>query len=149
MQNLSAQEKRYEKIRMVLNNLKEIAAIGIPIIVEGQKDIDALLKMGIVGDIITAKGYGKSLIDVIFEIENTNKEEIILLLDFDRRGHEWTSRLTKYLESIHKKPNLVFWKELKALIGRNVNEIEGIYSYMKKVTSKSRKNVSISDDGKN
>ncbi len=146
MQNLSAQEKKYEKIRIVLKNLSEIAAIGTPIIVEGQKDINALLKLGIVGEIITAKGRGKSLPDVFLEIENTDKEEIVLLLDFDRRGREWTNRVARFLESIRKKPNLVFWKELKALLGRDVNQVEGIYSYMRKAAGKTRKDLSLSEE---
>jgi 5S rRNA maturation endonuclease (ribonuclease M5) len=51
-------------------------------------------------------------------------------LDFDRRGREGTKRLKQDLEHAKIVPNLKFWRELKALLGREIQCVEGLTSYM-------------------
>jgi len=128
-------EKR-EKILKILENLKEESEKGTPIIVEGKKDIQALRTFDIKGKIISAKTGGKSFLDVIYEVENTKKREVILLLDFDRRGKELTKNLKKYLETTGIKLNLTFWKKLSSLVGTEVKDVEGLATYMETLKSK-------------
>jgi len=128
-------EKR-EKILKILENLKEESEKGTPIIVEGKKDIQALRTFDIKGKIISAKTGGKSFLDVISEVENTKKREVILLLDFDRRGKELTKNLKKYLETTGIKLNLTFWKKLSSLVGTEVKDVEGLATYMETLKSK-------------
>jgi 5S rRNA maturation endonuclease (ribonuclease M5) len=130
-------EKRLEKIRKLLERLEKQSANGTPIIVEGKNDVNALHSIGISGDIILAKSSGKSFLDVLGEIEKTGKPEIILLFDFDRRGKEWTRRLANCLEGLKITPNLVFWRMLLGLIGRDVKDIEGLAGYLETLENKS------------
>lgn len=130
-------EKRLEKIQRILERIDRQSAKGIPIVVEGRKDIQSLHKLGISGDIILAKSSGKSFLDVLGEIENTGKSEIILLLDFDRRGKEWTRRLANCLEGLKITPNLVFWRLLLGLVGRDIKDIEGLAGYLETLENKS------------
>ena len=123
-------EKRLEKILNVLDRLEQKSAKGIPIVVEGTNDVEALRKLGISGELVLAKTSGKSFFDVQDEIEQKSKREIILLFDFDRRGKEWTNRLARCLEEAKITPNLVFWKMLLGLVGRDVKDIEGLASYV-------------------
>ena len=123
-------EKRLEKILQLLNRLATESAKGIPIIVEGQNDINTLHKLGVKGVIITAKSSGKSFLDVLSEIEKRKNREIILLMDFDRHGKEWTNRLTRRLEEMKITPNLHFWKILLSLVGHDVKDIEGLATYL-------------------
>ena len=125
-----------EKILKILENLKEESEKGTPIIVEGKKDIQALRTFDIKGKIISAKTGGKSFLDVIYEVENTKKREVILLLDFDRRGKELTKNLKKYLETTGIKLNLTFWKKLSSLVGTEVKDVEGLATYMETLKSK-------------
>jgi 5S rRNA maturation endonuclease (ribonuclease M5) len=83
-----------------------------------------------------AKTSGKSFLDVLSEIEKTGKPEIILLFDFDRRGKEWTQRLASCLEGLKITPNLVFWRMLLGLVGRDVKDIEGLASYLETLKNK-------------
>jgi len=73
---------------------------------------------------------------VIYEVENTKKREVILLLDFDRRGKELTKNLKKYLETTGIKLNLTFWKKLSSLVGTEVKDVEGLATYMETLKSK-------------
>jgi 5S rRNA maturation endonuclease (ribonuclease M5) len=129
-------EKRLEKIHKLLERLEKQSAKGTPIVVEGRNDVHALHRLGITGDIILAKTSGKSFLDVLSEIEKTGKPEIILLFDFDRRGKEWTQRLASCLEGLKITPNLVFWRMLLGLVGRDVKDIEGLASYLETLKNK-------------
>jgi len=131
-------EKRTEKILQLLEKLEKESAKGIPIIVEGKNDVNALQRLNVKGDIILAKTSGKSLLDVLSEIERTEKREVVLLMDFDKRGREWTKRLTQHLERMRIKPNSIFWRELFGLVGRDVKDIEGLATYMETVRKKCR-----------
>ena len=102
----------------------EESAKGKSIVVEGIKDASALQDLGVNGTIITVKTGGKSFLQAISEIETLNASEVILLLDFDRRGKEGTRRLQRDLERTGVKLNLRFWQDLQALVGREVQSIE-------------------------
>lgn len=123
-------KRREEKIEHVLECIAEEAEKGTPIIVEGKKDVRTLAALGIKGNIISAKTGGKSRQDIILELENICREDVVLLLDFDRRGKELTEKLKQDLEKLGMRPNLVFWKQLLGLVGRDVKDIEGIAGYL-------------------
>jgi len=125
-----------EKILQVLEGLAEESAKGTPIIVEGKNDIDALRALGVEGKIISAKTGGKSILDVISEVEKCTAKEVIMLLDFDRRGKEWTKRLKQNLEKAKTKINITFWSRLLALVGTEVKDIEGLATYMETLKRK-------------
>jgi 5S rRNA maturation endonuclease (ribonuclease M5) len=123
-------KEKEERIQQVLERLVQESSEGTPIIVEGKKDIETLRTLGIQGEIMSAKTGGKSRLDVISEIEKKQSREVVLLLDFDRRGREWTTILKQHLEKTEIKPNLDFWNDLKRLVGRELKDIEGLAAYM-------------------
>jgi len=123
-------QRKAERLARLLEKLVKEAAKGIPIVVEGQKDVRALQQLEINGKYVSSKTSGKSFLDILAEIEQLNVREIILLLDFDRRGVEWTHRLKQHLEKTRIKPNLNFWSELYGLVGRDVKDIEGLPAYL-------------------
>jgi len=132
-------EKRLEKINKILERLDKQSAKGTPIVVEGKNDVQTLYRLGITGDIILAKTSGKSFFDVLSEIEKKEKREVILLFDFDRRGKEWTRRLARCLEGMKITPNLLFWRMLLGLVGRDVKDIEGLATYLETLKNRSSK----------
>lgn len=123
-------KNRNEKILQLLNELASENAKCVPVVVEGQKDVDALRQLGVSGTIVSSKTSGKSFLDILTEIETLNVRRIILLLDFDRRGVEWTHRLKQHLEKTKITPNLNFWNELYGLVGHDVKDIEGLPAYL-------------------
>jgi 5S rRNA maturation endonuclease (ribonuclease M5) len=129
-------KEKQEKILQILNALAEESGKGTPIIVEGKKDAEALRSLGVEGNVITAKTGGKSFLDVVSEIEQTGAVEVVLLLDFDRRGKQGTQRLKQNLEHAKIKPNMTFWRELSALLGKEVQCIESLIAYMETLQEK-------------
>ena len=129
-------KEKQEKILQILNALAEESARGTPIIVEGKKDAEALRSLGVEGNVITAKTGGKSFLDVVSEIEQTEAAEAVLLLDFDRRGKQGTQRLKQNLEHAKIKPNTTFWRALSALLGKEVQCIESITAYIETLHKK-------------
>jgi 5S rRNA maturation endonuclease (ribonuclease M5) len=132
-------EKRLERITKLLERLEKQSIKGTPIVVEGKNDIQALYRLGITGDIILAKTSGKSFFDVLSEIERKERSEVILLFDFDRRGKEWTRRLARCLEGLKITPNLLFWRMLLGLVGRDIKDIEGLATYLETLKNRSSK----------
>ena len=98
--------------------------------VEGRKDFLALRKLGIHGNIICVRNFGKILAD---SLDTVVCEEVILLVDFDDFGTSLAKGITQYLEGRGVKVNPVFWKEIRALIKRDVKDIEGLPSYLEKL----------------
>lgn len=123
-------KEKEEKILKVLKKLAEECAKGKPVVVEGKKDVDTLLALGVSGTFLTVKTGGRSFLDVITEIEKMGVPEVILFLDFDRRGREGTKHLKQSLERTKIKPNTKLWRALSALIGREIQCIESLTSYL-------------------
>lgn len=121
---------RQEKILQIISKLVEAAAKGAPVVVEGKKDAQAIQQLGVNGTVLTVKTGGKSFLEATAEIEQFGTREVILLLDFDRRGREGTKRLQQNLERAKIKVNARFWLDLQALVGREVQCIESLPSYL-------------------
>ncbi len=134
---LSKNGKKLELINRLLERLEKKSKNGIPILVEGRKDVITLNQLGIIGDLISAKSSGKSFFDLIKEIEKRKSREVIFLFDFDRTGKEMTHRLATYLEGMRIIPNLVFWKMLSCLVGHDVKDIESLATYIENLKKKS------------
>jgi 5S rRNA maturation endonuclease (ribonuclease M5) len=132
-------EKQLEEICKLLERLEKQSSKGTPIVVEGRNDIQTLNKLGITGKIISVKTAGKSFLDVVEEIEKSGKPKIILLLDFDRRGKNWTHRLSRSLEGMKITPNLIFWRRLSGLARHDIKDIEGLATYLETLKNKSVK----------
>jgi len=129
-------QEKEEKILQVLECIAEESAKGTPIVVEGKNDVKALRRLGVEGKIMSAKTGGKSILDVISEVEKCTAKEVIMLLDFDRRGRELTKRLKQNLEKAKTKINLAFWNKLLELVGTEVKDVEGLATYMETLKSK-------------
>lgn len=133
-------KKMAERALDLVKRLAAESAKGIPIIVEGKKDVDALHKLGVEGDIISAKTSGRSFLDVLREVEKGGEREVILLMDFDRHGREWTKRLARRFERMRIKYNLVFWRGFRGLLGREVKDVEGLATYLETLSEKGKVN---------
>jgi len=125
-----------ERIQEILEVLKTESTNGTPIIVEGKKDVETLLALGVNGVLFAAKTGGKSFLDVTTELEQLGRREVILFLDFDRRGKEGTKKLKQSLERSGITPNITLWKELQALLRRDIQCIESLSAYLQTLREK-------------
>jgi len=129
-------KKKEEKILRVLETLAEESMKGKLIVVEGKKDVDALYALGVKGKVLTVKTGGKSFLDAVYEIEKMDIPEVILLLDFDRRGKEGTKHLKQSLERAKIKPNTKIWRSLSATVGGEIQCIESLTVYLRNLHEK-------------
>ena len=88
-------KKSLEDLEKALSELRDENEI-IPIVVEGDKDIEALRKLDLNGEIISVN-TGTSLTDFCDKIASKYKE-IIILTDWDRRGGYLCHTIRKNLE---------------------------------------------------
>jgi len=119
-----------EKILLLLEALAEESSKGTPIVVEGKKDVAALRALGVKGTMLTVKTGGRSFLDAVSEIEKMKVPEVILFLDFDRRGKEGTKHLKQSLERAKIKPNTKLWRKLSATAGNEIQCIESLTAYL-------------------
>jgi 5S rRNA maturation endonuclease (ribonuclease M5) len=136
---MSVFERKLERINYLIEKLKSESSSDVLVVVEGEKDAKALRSMGIESEILTIKSHGKNLVDVIDEISSAGNREIILLMDFDRRGRELTKRLTKILGGMKVKLNLNFWREFSSLLNNDLKDVEGMVKYIETLKRKSGK----------
>lgn len=129
-------KEKEEKIQQILDELREQSAQGTPILVEGKKDVEALRLLGIQGPVVCVKTGGRSFLDVVSELEKAKVTEVVLLLDFDRRGKQGTNRLKQNFERLGIKVDLKFWRGLLGSVRRDVQCIEGLEGYLKNIRAK-------------
>lgn len=123
-------QRKVEKLAQLMERLTIEAAKNTIIVVEGGNDVKALRELDIRGNMISVKTAGRSFLDILTEVEEENVSEVILLLDFDRRGREWTKRLRQRLEEKRIKVNMNFWNKLRGLVGHDVKDVEGLPTYI-------------------
>jgi 5S rRNA maturation endonuclease (ribonuclease M5) len=123
-------QERLEKIEETIAKLVEISEKSKLIVVEGKKDAETLRELGVAGTIFTVKTGGKSFLEAVTEIEALAPSEVVLFLDFDRRGREGTMRLRQSLERVHIKVNTKLWQELRALTVHDIQCVESLLTYL-------------------
>jgi 5S rRNA maturation endonuclease (ribonuclease M5) len=123
-------KKSLEDIEKALIELKEENK-EIPIIVEGEKDVEALHKLNINGTIIITN-TGTSLTDFCDKIAN-KYTNIIILTDWDRRGGYLCHTIKRNLEGrVHC--NIYY----RGVFAKNsmIRTIEGLPSWIKTIKEK-------------
>lgn len=102
----------------------------VPVIVEGKNDVLALRTLGLQGEIIQVHG-GKSLYELSEEIHE-RFEQVILLIDWDRKGERLMKTLGDYLSGLWEGYNTI--RETLRLLSRNeALEIEHIPGLMERL----------------
>lgn len=131
------QQRKLERLTKLLEKLDSEARKGIPIVVEGKHDCRALNALGISGDFFCLKSTGNILADQLDEVEG---DEVILLVDFDGEGRRLARSVISYLGGRGVKVRSFFWRRMKALLRRDVKDVEGLPSYLERL----KKNIGAS-----
>ncbi len=126
-------ERRFKLITRLLQRLAAKGEKGIPIIVEGKKDLLALRKLGINGKVLCVKNSCESFVDFLDRVES---EEVVLLVDFDKGGASIAKNIVPYLEGRGVKVNSVFWRGIRSLVRRDIKDVEGFPSYLEKLKNR-------------
>ena len=128
-------KKSLEDLEKALSELREDNK-KIPIIVEGEKDIEALQKLGLKGTIISVNA-GISLTDFCDRLAGKFKE-IIILTDWDRRGGYLCHTIRKNLEG-----RVICNTHYREIFAKNskIRTLEGLPSWISTMRVKNNKNI--------
>lgn len=118
-----------EKIEELFGEVREKLSEGAEILVEGKKDITALRKLGLEKNVMKISS-GISLLRAVEKLSGL--KEVILLPDFDERGKEILKFYSKHLGSLGVKVDVEIWKKLRALVRKDVRDIEGFVKFFLK-----------------
>lgn len=127
---MSAAERRLEAVIGLIEVLVERSKHGIPIIVEGSKDVRTLRSLGVQGPIFCVKSRRLGLFDFLETIAIHSK--VIVLTDFDKEGRALAWRLRRDLSQMRIKTNTEIWKQLKALTRSEIVGIESLGKYLER-----------------
>lgn len=121
-------EKTSEQVEELLNELRESASAGMPILVEGMDDEWALCKLNVKGQIFRISNSSKTLLNFLESL--TGFKQIIILTDFDRAGDKLAKFCAVHLKRLGVEPVIEFRQKLKALLRRDVKDIEGLAKFL-------------------
>jgi 5S rRNA maturation endonuclease (ribonuclease M5) len=116
-----------EEVRGTLQELAQLASDGAMLVVEGKRDVESLERLGIAGRFFTLLN-GNRLIENIEVL--AREREVVMLVDFDRRGRELLTFCRRHLGARGVRLNVEIWERLRALAGRQVKDIEGLATYL-------------------
>lgn len=125
-----------EEFLSIIDELRERPK-DIVILVEGQKDKEALLRLGIEGEVWQIKG-GNSIFSVAEALAHKMKSAIILT-DWDRKGGQLCKALRSALEANGVSYNESIRMKLVRIAKKDVKDIEGLPSLYLKLLAEARR----------
>ncbi|HMK55449.1 MAG TPA: toprim domain-containing protein [Dissulfurispiraceae bacterium] len=118
----SLDAERADRLREVLQALYDVNK-RLPIIVEGKRDVQALRKIGLAGEIITLHG-GQGIYEFCEDLTE-RFSHVVLLMDWDDKGEKLFRSLADHLTGL--------WEEfaplreiLRVLCQKDIKDIEGM-----------------------
>jgi 5S rRNA maturation endonuclease (ribonuclease M5) len=108
-----------------MEELQDCAEQGIPILIEGKKDEEALKDLGINGNIIKVSGSPLKLFEIA-EIAALSSSKIIILTDFDKKGNQLARKLSEDIQRLGSNPDLQLRRKIMAITRRYIKDIESL-----------------------
>ncbi len=127
---------KMEESEKIMERLRTQSEAGVPIIVEGRRDENALRRLGITGRIHCLKARGESRHEFLDRLNGTT--EAIVLTDFDREGKKLETWLYKELSQRGVKSDLKIWVRIRSLARTEVRSVEELPSFVRGLEMKAR-----------
>ena len=129
-------KKRLEKIEKTIEKLK-ILNQDYPVIVEGKKDEQSLISIGLNGTIIKIRGPLSKLCEQI----SKEHKKVILLTDWDKKGGSICRNLKNYLNANSVKYDDRIRAEIALLCKKEIKDVESLFTYIENLKRKCRKRL--------
>lgn len=127
-------EETLERIGELLDELREYSAKGTPIVVEGVRDEDALRELDVKGPIFQISSNKRTALNFLEYLARYGR--VIVLTDFDRTGEELAKFCLKHLQRLGPKPIVHLREELRALLHKDIKEIQGLSKFLRAQTTR-------------
>ena len=122
----------FRKLLSIMEELQNCAEQGMPILIEGRKDEEALRKLGINGTFIKVSGSPLKLFEIA-ELAAKSSSKIIILTDFDKKGDELAKRLSEDIQRLGSHPDLEFRRKIMGITRRYIKDIEGLSKHLRQL----------------
>ncbi len=116
-----------ERVRLLFLTLHELRARsegGVPIVVEGKKDVRTLRALEVVGDVSYPTG---GTISEFAERLARVHEEVIVLTDWDGTGDVLCRKIARTMRAMGCKPETRIRGRFKHLAGKECKDVECLY----------------------
>jgi len=125
-----------EQLEKALDALRKRSIAGVPTVVEGRRDKEALIKLGVAGTFLSLKGGGETRSDFLDRISDYG--DVTILTDFDSKGSEL--RLWLYQELTRKgiRADDLSWRRIKSLVRAQIRAVEELPSLVRSIDAQSR-----------
>ncbi|MCS7110032.1 MAG: toprim domain-containing protein [Candidatus Caldarchaeum sp.] len=123
MKKTSVDEKFYQEIRKIFDNLVDDSSEDVVVLVEGAKDEKALRMIGVRGKILHASTAEKELMNM------PKPSKIILLFDFDEEGEKALKRMAQSLTAKGYRVDQIYHKKLRVLKRVGVTTVEAMKKF--------------------
>jgi 5S rRNA maturation endonuclease (ribonuclease M5) len=123
--------RKLEGIERTLSKVTARSQAGIPVIVEGRRDKEALRRLRVHGRIVCVKSTAEGFHD--FAASLSRSREVTVLTDFDEEGARLAAKLIDELTHMRVKADLAIWKQLKALCRPEIRAVEELADYVEKL----------------
>jgi len=124
-----------QKVQKFVNMLNEESTNGAVVVVEGKRDVNALVSVGFKGNVVTLNNF-KGLNRLVENLERTSK--IILMLDMDRTGKYLTHKILTLLQYKGNNVDMFYKKTLSEITKGKVRHTEEIMIYAKYISDVSQ-----------
>lgn len=122
----------FRKLLSIMEELQNCAKQGMPILIEGKKDEEALRELGINGNFIKVSGSPLKLFEIA-EIAAKSSSKIIILTDFDKKGNELAKRLSEDIQRLGSHADLEIRRKIMGITRRYTKDIESLSRHLRQL----------------
>lgn len=122
----------FRKLLSIMEELQNCAKQGIPILIEGKKDEEALRKLGINGNFMKVSGSPLKLFEIA-EIAAKSSSKIIILTDFDKKGNELAKKLSEDIQRLGSHADLEIRRKIMGITRRYIKDIESLSRHLRQL----------------
>ncbi|MGA2675514.1 MAG: toprim domain-containing protein [Methanobacterium sp.] len=122
----------FRQLSSIMEELQSYAERGMPILIEGKKDEEALINLGINGNFIKVSGSPLKLYEITEKaIESSSR--IIILTDFDKKGNELAKKLSEDIQGFGSHPDLEIRRKIMGITHKYIKDIESLSRHMRQL----------------
>lgn len=128
---------RLEKLDKIMDELAERSTVEV-IIVEGTRDIEALRKLEVGGNIRSLQ-IGNSIVNFCEHL-SAEYERFIILTDWDRKGGQFANLLRKAIESCGARYDDSVRANIARLTKKSVKDVQGLPGFIESLRKSVERN---------
>jgi 5S rRNA maturation endonuclease (ribonuclease M5) len=123
--------RRLLRLGEELEELKYYGEQGVPILIEGRKDEEALKELGVEGEFIKVSGSPQNLFEIAEIAAKSSK--VIILTDFDKKGNQLANRLSRDIQSLGSNPDMQIRRRIMGMTRKYIKDIQSLPKHVSRL----------------